>query len=397
MFTNYGDAIEFVKQQKFVQFKATESEKVGMKLYFRCKLVPKDWPTWCTRQYMVHFPNGNLDTIVYHNNLSHNHDDLIATKDTKTQRRLSESMIDFMENLFQLETTQYSCVIRHIENARKQQNVLLNEPNPSRDQVSYRLKLFRNKEIKPVLKLGELMSWCKEHSNPPEEPHETFVLDYWRDKNNGIQLKFRFVFTTLFLLNLFKSLEKVCIDSTYKLNWNGFPLTILGTIDRNKKFHPVAFACTTNETKDDYAFVFGAVKAKIKQFFAVDFEPSILISDAADAIRNAFYQIFPNAEVDIMCFAHVIRNIDKRKFNSSNNKKLIIDDIKKLQQAPDEKTFMFMSKQFCLKWKPVEEDFIAYFEAQWLGRHRNWYEGAAIYTPSTNNAQESVNGVIKKK
>ena len=33
----------------------------------------------------------------------------------------------------------------------------------------------------------------------------------------------------------------------------------------------------------------------------------------------------------------------------------------------------------------------------WLTTHRNWYEGVASYTPSTNNALESVILVLKKK
>lgn len=211
------------------------------------------------------------------------------------------------------------------------------------------------------------------------------------------KLYFRFVFSTLFLLNMFKSVEKVCIDSTYKLNWCEFPLTILGTVDRSKKFHPIAFACTTNETVDDYAFVFDAVKNKIKQYFSTRFEPTTLISDAANAIRNAFYRIFPNATIDIMCFAHVLRNVDKQKFKSKNNKKLIKEDIILLQQAPEKKIFFFMAKIFCAKWKPIEADFIKYFEKHWLGVHCNWFEGASVYTPSTNNAQEAVNNVIKTK
>lgn len=306
-------------------------------------------------------------------------------------------MIDFIQNLFELNTIQYPSIIKHIENARKNESRFTNEPNPTKDQIAYRLKLHRDAEVKPVISVGDLMTWCKEHSVTPNEPHTPFILDYWREKNNGTGIKFRFVFTTLFLLNLFKSVEKVCIDSTYKLNWNGFPLTILGTVDRNKKFHPIAFACTTNETADDYAFVFNAVKVKIRQFFEVDFEPTTLISDAANAIQNAFYRIFPLATVDIMCFAHVIRNVDKRPFKSQNNKKLIKADITLLQQAPDRKVFALMSQLFCEKWRPVETEFITYFESQWLGEHCNWFEGAATYTPSTNNAQEAVNGVIKKK
>lgn len=160
---------------------------------------------------------------------------------------------------------------------------------------------------------------------------------------------------------MFKSVEKVCIDSTYKLNWNEFPLTILGTVNRHKKFHPIAFACTTNETADDYAFVFDAVRTKIEQYFSKTFEPTTLIWDAANAIRNAFYKIFPNATIDIMCFAHVLRNVDKQKFKSKNNKKLIKEDIILLRQASDRKLFSFMAKMFCAKWKLVEPDFVTYF------------------------------------
>lgn len=343
---------------------------------------------------MIQCPHENLNAVVHHNNLEHNHIDLLGSN---TKRKLSEAMVNFIQNLFEMQTTQYSSVIEHINNARKKQNLFTNDLNPTMDQFNYRLKLFRNSELKPVLKLGELMSWCKDHSETPSEPHIPFVLDHWSENRNGASFKFRFVFTTLFLLNLFKSTEKICIDTTYKLNWNGFPLTILGTIDRNKKFHPIAFACTTNETEDDYAFVFQAVKSKVHQFFSIIFQPSILISDAADAIRNAFYRIFPNATTDIMCFAHVLRNIEKKKFTSNNNKQLIIADIMLLQQAPDKTNFLLMSKLFCEKWRRIESKFIQYFEKQWLGVHANWYEGAAVYTPSTNNAQEAVNGIIKKK
>lgn len=306
---------------------------------------------------------------------------------TNSKRKLTDAMIDYINNLFEMKTTQYASVIKHLENAREKQNLFENEPNPTVDQIAYRLKLFRSREVKPIVNLGELMGWCKDHSNVPDDPHEPFVLDYWHEKNSS-GFKFGFVFTTLFLLNAFKSVDKICIDSTYKLNWDGFPLTILGTVDRNKTFHPIASACTTNETTRDYAFVFNAVKSKIKEFFSINFEPLILISDAADAIRNAFYQIFPNALIDIMCFAHVLRNIEKRPFKSKTNKKLIKDDIILLQQASDKKSFISMSKLFCAKWSPVESEFVAYFKSQWLGVHCNWFEGAAVYTPSTNNAQE---------
>ena len=56
-----------------------------------------------------------------------------------------------------------------------------------------------------------------------------------------------------------------------------------------------------------------------------------------------------------------------------------------------------MSALFCAKWEPMEGNFVEYFRKQWLGTHSNWFEGAANYTPSTNNALESHNAVIKRK
>ena len=42
-----------------------------------------------------------------------------------------------------------------------------------------------------------------------------------------------------------------------------------------------------------------------------------------------------------------------------------------------------------------EKDFIKYFKSEWLDQHEGWYEGYAEKTPSTNNALESNNRVIK--
>lgn len=129
----------------------------------------------------------------------------------------------------------------------------------------------------------------------------------------------------------------------------------------------------------------------------MDFAPTTNVADGADAIRNAFYGSFQSAKKDIMCFAHVLRNVLKRKFTNQNNKNLIIEDIQKMQLAPDKKTFKQMTKLFLDKWKNIEADFAEYFKKQWLGVHCNWYEGAANYTPSTNNALEGYNSVIKRK
>lgn len=93
----------------------------------------------------------------------------------------------------------------------------------------------------------------------------------------------------------------------------------------------------------------------------------------------------------------MLRNVRKRPFASKNNKSLIVDDIRKMQLAPNRKVFDYMTGLFRRKWRLPEEKFVEYFEKQWLGAHSNWFEGAADYTPSTNNSLESHNAVIKRK
>lgn len=88
--------------------------------------------------------------------------------------------------------------------------------------------------------------------------------------------------------------------------------------------------------------------------------------------------------------------LSERPFASKNSKPLIIEDIRNMQLAPNISAFEMMKKLFIEKWQSIEPDFVGYFQKEWLGTHSNWYEGAAVYTPSTNNALESHNAVIKR-
>ena len=44
------------------------------------------------------------------------------------------------------------------------------------------------------------------------------------------------------------------------------------------------------------------------------------------------------------------------------------------------------------------QEFIDYFNIEWVNKHPGWYEGyLGNLGPSTNNGLESLNGVIKEK
>lgn len=171
------------------------------------------------------------------------------------------------------------------------------------------------------------------------------------------------------------------------LNWQGYPFIVFGAIDRCRKFHPLCFALCSHETTFDYTFVFDTMAKSVQKSTGSNFEPNIVISDAADAICNAANTIFPSAEL-VMCYVHVLRNVDKQKFNGKQNKKRILKDIGILQLSPSRSMFKKNVKLFLRKWRKEEKEFTTYFKSNWINKHCNWYESFADYTPSTNNNVE---------
>ena len=103
----------------------------------------------------------------------------------------------------------------------------------------------------------------------PDDQDEPYFIDYQikidkNDKITGAPLKevekFRFAISTKRLLYLAAEHARVIqADSTYKLIWNGNPVLIVGFTDQENTFHPVCLAVTTDETNNDYHFLFKSI------------------------------------------------------------------------------------------------------------------------------------------
>lgn len=390
-YTDINEALDFLTAEGFVRNDEKDLE-MGTKYYFRCKHVPKKHKPWCDKRFVLYLPSNSLNFEILHNSLEHNHHEIMKN----VRRPPSDEMSEYINELFAMETFKTSTVLKHIEKARVKYLLFANEPNPLPKQIEYCLRKFRASLVKPMIKLGDLMEYCDGMSDFPSNPDTPFVFAH-KSSEMEEELGFIFNMSKPRLLSKFNGTNKICIDATYSLNWLGYPLIVMGTVDRRKVFHPLVYACTTHEKTQDYEFVFASVKESLKKHLNIDFEPEILIADGADSIRNAFYKVFGSARLDVMCWAHVIRNVCKRPFSNKNNKPLIVDDIKKIQLSPNQATFRMMSSLFCEKWNPIEPSFVDYFVRELLGVHCNWWEGAAYYTPSTNNGIESHNSVIKRK
>ncbi|CAF2053487.1 unnamed protein product [Rotaria magnacalcarata] len=75
----------------------------------------------------------------------------------------------------------------------------------------------------------------------------------------------------------------------------------------------------------------------------------------------------------------------------------LVNDVESLQLAQDERIFIKASNLLVKKWSKKDPNFIEYFRNERLTTHNAWYEGVDHFTPSTNNALEAINNVIKKE
>ena len=190
-------------------------------------------------------------------------------------------------------------------------------------------------------------------------------------------------------------------DATYKLIWEGMPVLLVGTTDKDRHFHPFGISVCSNQKTADFRFIFQAVLNGTEQQ-NIQIRPSILVSDAAPEIRNAFkhiFDVFGETQL-IMCWAHVRRNIEKHLHLVAHEfHEEVLTDLETLQLSSNPEIFAKAKQLFIKKWgaQKKQKEFLKYMNEQWFRTHETWYEGAALLVPSTNNALESFNLVVKRE
>ena len=101
------------------------------------------------------------------------------------------------------------------------------------------------------------------------------------------------------------------IDGTYKLTWQGFPVLISGITDVQHRFHPVSLSLVSHESTNAYLEVFTAQKEALWEESHRQLAPLFVIADGSPAITAASRMAFPEWP-RAMCWAHVVRNVDKK-------------------------------------------------------------------------------------
>ena len=101
----------------------------------------------------------------------------------------------------------------------------------------------------------------------------------------------------------------MCWCNIYNIQ-HGFPVLIVGTIDKSKKFYPFGICC--NEKEEAFQFIFSSVKDSVCEIYKVDYEHTILVADASDAITNGLKAVFE--QLTLMKSKMLQKDVGHRKF-----------------------------------------------------------------------------------
>ena len=158
---------------------------------------------------------------------------------------------------------------------------------------NYLKTLSRKYEGQAKLSLGELEAKCIDSSEVPIDHDEAYVVQTSIDYDNAT---FTVIFSTKRLLENAARCRVLCIDATYKVTYEGFPLILAGTVDCNGHYHPITVSIVHNESLQTYKTVMQNLKDS-------NCSPVYLMSDAADSIKSAGKSIFGNIEL-LDCWTH---------------------------------------------------------------------------------------------
>lgn len=118
---------------------------------------------------------------------------------------------------------------------------------------------LKKKKVKgQVFELGDLEQILEELHHIPESDNEAFVVDYELSEESEADghAVFRFFIYSKKLLRMTLEHGKhLHSDTTYKLVWEGFPVLIVGTTDKDRYFHMSGISVTSNEKTKDFEFL----------------------------------------------------------------------------------------------------------------------------------------------
>jgi len=395
-FSTGGEAQASIKNEWSKHY--TNYTECGKRVYYRCKKA-KRRGSQCRAGVSLLYHADSDKVTVYKTEADHDHTNAEV-------RGIDKDVKQCIEELYNDGIMKPKLIMRALQSRQLKVPTYVQLNN-------YLVRYKKQKYGSYIISLGELEQWCKENSDVPSDENKAFVVSYKilyegedieDDEDDVRERIFRLFLSSVRLLNIASVASHINADATYKLIWQGFPVLVIGTTDLNKAFHPFGLAICSNEQTKDFEFIFNAVQIGMEKINKNPLQPKALVSDAADAIKNGFRNVFGNSYNQIMCWAHMKRKIENRisQVNDKDTAKEMLQDIEILQVCSSSSLFELGITLFMKKWKFDKKeknqsilDFLQYFDDEWVKSNSGWYEGIQLYTPSTNNALESTNRTIK--
>lgn len=357
----------------------------GTKTGYRCKHVKRRGKQCSAGIYTIHdFEPNNTAVRLYRKNLSHDHG-TNANQVTALSDVIKQQIIQLYDTGLKPKGILYRL-------QQDPENVV-----PSIDRIRNVIEMHKLKKYgKSNMTMNELQTFCNAHSAIPDDDDTAFVAAFERSRIEDDEKWFRLFITTKRLL--INSIKAACIhaDGTYKMNIQNFPVLTIGTTDKDQTFHLLGLGISTHERAEDYGFLFDTVQRTIQRITNSAISSRVLMADGAAAIHNGFQESFAHLENlrIMMCWYHVLYNVNKQKFRSPENKELIKKDLTNIHYLCSEELFDQAFELFVKKWLEKEPDFCQYFDTYYMKRNKNWFH-IEDRIPTTNNAIESFHSSLK--
>uniref|UniRef100_A0A914WG57 MULE transposase domain-containing protein n=1 Tax=Plectus sambesii TaxID=2011161 RepID=A0A914WG57_9BILA len=283
-FLNANEADDFMKSEGGWTLKSRNETSEGRKDFYTCKFNRRQLngvrPTArCLALVCLHYVDDSLNVALLSNGASHMHDGMPMDQGLSAEQK--EAVDDVIASGIQRP--------KLILNELRRRGI----PEPKITCLKAYLAALRQKKYgSSKATFGKLYQWCIKRLKILEDMNTPFVQQVFENSNK--RPKIRILFTTKRLISLTTLASNMHADATYKLNWNGYPVIVMGCTNKFGWFHPFCLAITTAETETDFAFIFLMIKSLATQLLNHQFNPSILVADCADAIANGFSSAFSN-------------------------------------------------------------------------------------------------------
>lgn len=223
-YSSYAEAHEVLCKEGFRKH-GYKDGKDGRKSNYHCQKIKQTAKDQCAAQRRSFQSFSQIDFEIQAADSAHTCMDKTESDHSKSvSKEMKRMVVECSTNRM---TAKH--IINHIKSLKENHDLFVDEPVPSAAQIYYLLRAHKEKENPNMLYLGQLMEWCEGHSAAPDDIDEPFVIGFQSLENNIASANFRIVVSTKRLLQHCANADNICIDSTYKVNWNEFPLMVIGS------------------------------------------------------------------------------------------------------------------------------------------------------------------------